>query len=163
MRRVTLMAAWLGATGLATAFAWGVVGAADDQVSERPIVPLQAVTGEPEPATEPTSSADTTTSSSVTTMGDTTPDSTTTTTPTETAIAEDWQVATIPTLGGTVVVSYRSGEVVLGAATPSPGFTVEVDKEGPPEVEVEFEGATLRVEVRVRWQDGQLEVEVDEN
>jgi hypothetical protein len=73
-------------------------------------------------------------------------------------------VKTIPTAGGTLVVSYRPGEVVLDGATPAAGFTVDVDKQGPPEVRVEFESETAKVEVRVEW-DGKLvtDIQVDED
>jgi hypothetical protein len=61
-----------------------------------------------------------------------------------------------------VVVSYRPEEVVLDAATPAPGFSVEIDKPGPPDVDVEFDSEDLRVRVRVEWDD-KLVVEIDEN
>ncbi len=61
-----------------------------------------------------------------------------------------------------MVVSYRPEEVVLEAATPAPGFSVEVGKQGPPDVDVEFESEELRVRVRVEWDD-RLVVEVDED
>ena len=51
------------------------------------------------------------------------------------------------------MVSYRPGEVILDGATPTAGFTVDVDKQGPPEVRVEFESDTAKVEVRVEWDD----------
>jgi hypothetical protein len=77
-------------------------------------------------------------------------------------VAATWQVKTIPTGGGTVVVSYRPGEVILDGATPAAGFTVEVEKQGPPEVRVKFESESSKVEVRVDW-DGKLvtDVQVD--
>jgi hypothetical protein len=77
-------------------------------------------------------------------------------------VAANWQVKTIPTAGGTVVVSYRPGEVVLDGATPAAGFTVEVDKQGPPEVKVKFESESTKVEVRVDW-DGKLVTDVQED
>jgi len=58
-----------------------------------------------------------------------------------------------------VVISYRPGEVVLDGATPAAGFTVEVDEQGPPEVRVEFESDTAKVEVRVEW-DGELVIDL---
>jgi len=90
---------------------------------------------------------------------------TATTTPlgtTSTSVASTWQVRTIPTDGGTVVVSYRPGQVVLDGATPAAGFKVEVEKQGPPEVRVKFENESKKVEVRVDW-DGKLvtDVQVD--
>ena len=58
-----------------------------------------------------------------------------------------------------MVISYRPGEVVLDGATPAAGFTVEVEKQGPPEVRVEFESDTAKVEVRVEW-DGKLVIDI---
>jgi hypothetical protein len=60
-----------------------------------------------------------------------------------------------------VVVTYRTGEVVLGSATPAPGFATDIKKSGPSEVEVEFESEEAKYEVRVRWSNGQLSVETD--
>jgi hypothetical protein len=71
-------------------------------------------------------------------------------------------VKTIPTAGGTVVVSYRPGEVVLDGATPAPGFTVDSDKQGPPDVRVTFESESTHVEVRVEW-DNKLVIDVRED
>jgi hypothetical protein len=59
-----------------------------------------------------------------------------------------------------VVVSFRPGEVVLNGATPAAGFAVDVEKQGPPEVRVEFESGAARFEVRVDW-DGKLVIDVE--
>jgi hypothetical protein len=72
-------------------------------------------------------------------------------------------VKTIPTDGGSVVVSYRPGEVILDGATPAAGFTVDVDKQGPPNVRVEFESEDTKVEVRIEWADKLvIDVRVDD-
>ena len=70
---------------------------------------------------------------------------------------------TASTNGGTVVVKYRPDEVVLQAASPFAGFRVEVDKAGPPKVEVEFENESLKVEVRAKWDRGELVIEISES
>ena len=75
---------------------------------------------------------------------------------------DPWQQTTIPSKGGLVIVSYRPGEVRLESIAPTPGFSYEIDDQGPPEVRVEFEGGDVKVEVRVRW-DGGLVTEVDED
>ncbi|HEX2155002.1 MAG TPA: hypothetical protein VHL52_13630 [Acidimicrobiia bacterium] len=49
----------------------------------------------------------------------------------------------------------------LESATPSPGYAMEIDDRGPDEVRVEFEGEDDDFEVRVRWNNGALGVEVD--
>jgi hypothetical protein len=154
---------------VATTLTWQIVSAADDQVSDRPVAALDLAT------------LDSTTSSStvaVTVASDTTladPSSTTTTTQSSSSSTTTvqsttapttgtaaWQVRKIDTGGGTVVVGYRPGEVVLQSAAPSPGFSVEVKKGGPPEVEVEFEGESAKFEVKAKWSDGQLSVESDQ-
>lgn len=59
-----------------------------------------------------------------------------------------------------MVLRYRPGEVTYQSATPAPGFQVEVDEHGPPEVEVEFESESRKVEVHAAWREGDLDVEV---
>jgi hypothetical protein len=67
---------------------------------------------------------------------------------------------TINSGGGTVIVRYRPGEVELNAATPLPGFDVEVDDAGPPKVRVEFDGDDSDFRVDAEWRDGALDVEI---
>ncbi len=165
MNRFGLIAIWVAATALTTVLAWQIVAAAGEQVSPGPLTPIAS------PITSTTSSSTTLPpSTSLSNPTTTTTESgsggtTATTSPsgaTSTSVATAWQVKTIPTDGGTVVVSYRPGAVVLDGATPAAGFTVEVDKQGPPEVRVKFESESKKVEVRVDW-DGKLvtDVQVD--
>ena len=60
-----------------------------------------------------------------------------------------------------MVVSYRPDEVVLSSAAPAAGFSAEIKKEGPPEVDVEFEGESAKYRVRARWEGGELSVETE--
>ncbi|HEX6947848.1 MAG TPA: hypothetical protein VF246_10910 [Acidimicrobiia bacterium] len=53
------------------------------------------------------------------------------------------------------------GAITFLSAVPAPGFALELDEPGPPEVRVEFIGSDTEVEVRVRWKDGQVEIETD--
>jgi hypothetical protein len=67
-----------------------------------------------------------------------------------------------------VILWYALGEaelllVAYQTVTPAPGFQVEVGKQGPPEVEVEFESESLKIEVHAAWRDGDLDVEVSES
>jgi hypothetical protein len=62
-----------------------------------------------------------------------------------------------------VIISYRPGEVRLESASPSLGFEMEVDSDGPSSVRVEFESNNLRVRVEARWSDGELRTEIDED
>lgn len=149
MNRFGLVAIWVAATALTTVLAWQIVAAAGEQVSPGPLTPLAA------PTTTSASTDLSSTATTSTTQPSTEP-TTVTTTPTgstSASAAANWQVRTIPTAGGTVVVSYRPGEVVHDGSTPAAGFTVDVDKQGPPEVRVEFESETTKVEVRVEWTD----------
>lgn len=58
---------------------------------------------------------------------------------------------------------YRPGEVELQAATPSPGFDADIEDTGPEKVKVEFESQSEEVKVEVRWDEGSLKVEIDED
>ena len=164
MNRFGLIAVWVTATALTTVLAWQIVAAAGEQVSPGPLTPIAA------PVTTSTTGVSTTLPSTTSSPSSTTqpgPGSTTSsTTPssgsTSTTLGASWQVKTIPTAGGTVVVSYRPGEVVLDGATPAPGFTVDSDKQGPPDVRVTFESESTHVEVRVEW-DNKLVIDVRED
>ncbi len=161
MNRFGLVAIWVAATALTTVLAWQIVAAAGEQVSPGPLTPIASpLTSAPGGSTTlPTSTPSSTPVTSTTQPGS---GSTSPTTPggsTSTSTAANWQVKAIPTAGGNVVVSFRPGEVVLDGATPAAGFTVDVEKQGPPEVRVEFESEATRIEVRVSW-DGKLAIEI---
>jgi hypothetical protein len=72
-----------------------------------------------------------------------------------------WSSRTVQTGGGVVVVSYRPDEVVLSSASPAAGFSAEIEKKGPPEVDVEFESESAKYRVRARWGNGDLVVETE--
>lgn len=169
MRRFGIFGIWLVVVVLATTVTWQIVSAADDQVSDRPVAPLNVAapvltdttlsttdTTAPSttlPSTVTTTAAQTTATSSPTTTA------TTATTPTTSAPSTaQWQSRSVQTGGGTVIIRYRPGEVQYQSATPSPGFQVEVDDAGPPDVKVEFESETQKFEVEARWKDGVLDV-----
>jgi hypothetical protein len=61
------------------------------------------------------------------------------------------------------VVSSRGDEVKLDTATPAPGFGMEVDEAGPPEVRIDFDGLVVTVEVRIRSDNGILDIEIKED
>ena len=58
-----------------------------------------------------------------------------------------------------MIVRFRPGAVEYQSATPAPGFQVEVDKAGPPEVKVEFESEEQKFEVEAQWKDDGLDVQ----
>lgn len=153
-----LVAAWVAVLAATTALAWQIVSLADSQVSATPPEIVTATTTVPgastssvaDPSTSTSADATQTTGSIATTSSTRAADPTTAT----------WSVRTVTSLGGTVIVRHRPGEVELQAATPLPGFVVEIDDEGPDRVRVEFESeqADIRVEIRPRG-DG-VEVEI---
>lgn len=167
----TIAGAWMVVAGLATLLTWQIVSAADARVSDRP--PLQVAAPLPGASDSTTSTtvgaegSTTTTGPTPSTGPTTTPSSSTSTQPTTTAAEPpppseaEWSSRTVSTLGGTVVISYRPGEVVLSSASPAAGFAAEIKKAGPPDVDVEFESETARYRVRARWADGALSVEVE--
>lgn len=146
MKRLTLVFGWLVVVGLATALTWQIVSAADDRVSERPIAPLNVTA----PALINAS----------TTSNPTTPATTVAPAPTSTTAAAAWQTRSVRTAGGTVILRYRPGDVTYQSATPAPGFQVEVERPGPPEVRLEFESEAQKVEVDASWEDDGLDVQI---
>lgn len=181
-----LAAGWLLAVVVTTAVAWQIVAVADERVGDRPVSPVQAAptttiqlseatvpTPPPEPTLPPPVDDLTTTTTTLSETTSTTDDGAVTSSPTSTpstsptsttstTAAARWSTKTIATSGGTVVVSYRPGEVVYETAVPSPGFETEIEKTGPPVVEVQFDSNSLRVDIKAEWKSGALDVEVEE-
>lgn len=169
-----MAAAWVAALVVATVLAWQIVGLADSQVGDTPVAvapSLTTTTNGGESTTAPSTSTSTTAARATTT---TTPGATTSsssgatstsssTAASSTTASEQWSLRTVSTTGGVVVVRYRTGEVELQAATPAPGFSVEVDDAGPPRVRVEFESEVADVRVEIRWENGALNVDVSDD
>ena len=188
-RRVLLVGAgWVVATGLATVLAWRAVELVSSEVTERPAVPLSddqvaralgtgaaapATTGTTEtvpgpgatgpegtstsaraPATSPSTATSTSTAGPAPTATPTTSTTSTTMAPavTRTLVAQ----------GGQVAVRYADGGVELLWARPESGFTVDVEKAGPDEVDVRFESDDHRSRVRAFWRNGVPAEEVRE-
>lgn len=169
MRRWNLLAGWLLAVLVSTGLTWQIVSAADNRVSQRPAAPLDLAASAATGATTTTLSTPTTEPSAA--PGESPPPAegppatTSTTTSTTVVPADDtsqetWTTHTEGTPGGSVVLRYREDEVMLQAVSPAPGFQVEVNKEGPPEVDVEFQGVALKVRVRAEWREGRLDLDV---
>jgi hypothetical protein len=170
MKKPLLIALWIVATLATTAVAYVAVNAAGAEVTDRPLTSVVATggsvassststTGQPGTSTSTTGTTGTTSGS---TSSNSSSSSLATATTGTTLSDAPWQQTTIPSMGGLVIVSYRPGEVKLESVAPTPGFSYEIDDQGPPEVRVQFEGGDVRVEVRVRW-DGGLVTEVDED
>ncbi len=184
MRRVGIVAAWVVATMVATMIAASAVGSVRGQVTDVPAIPNagtaallaattttavaeSSTTTGAAPAIDPTTTttaAVTPTSSTTTTT--TTPSSTPTTTSppptTTTTVPTGPAITTYTLIGGQVWISADEPNVAFVNAVPKAGFSVEVEKSGPKEVEVKFESADHQSEFRARWKDGELAIDIDE-
>lgn len=155
MRRWAYMGIWLAATAAATSVAWLAVAAAGDEVSAQPLVPVVTAT------TITGSSSTSTTNSTSTTSG---PTSTTgTSDPTSVTPPTGAKLKPINTAGGKVIVSYTEDEVRLSSATPNPGFDMEIEDAGPEKVDVRFRNDDTEYRVEVRWESGELTVDVNQS
>ena len=161
-----MAAAWLLALVLTTVLTWQIVGLADSQVGDEAplaLAPL-STTSSGSPSSSSTS-VTSTTIATTTTAPDGSSGSSPSTAPTSassvTTAETQWSVRTINSAGGSVLIRYRPGEVEYQAATPAAGFGVEVDDAGPDRVRVEFESEDADVRVEARWENGELDIEVD--
>jgi hypothetical protein len=162
VRKALIVLGWLGATAATTLVAYLAVDAAGSRVGDRPLATVVAPdSGSSTLATASTSTTTSTTPTPATTDNTTASISTVTTADTTTSAAV-WQQQTVNSAAGKIVVSYRPEEVRLESVAPLAGYAYDVEDAGPPEVRVEFEGP-LRVEIRVRWRDGELVTEIDED
>ena len=166
MRRVAMIGLWVLATAITTAVAYVAVNAAGASVTDRPLTAFVADTSTTSVAgvVDTTEAVATTTRPTTSTTTDTTvtagPINSTTST---TAGSAPWEQTTVNSTGGAVIVSSRPNEVRLESVVPLAGFGYEIDEAGPSEVRVEFEGGDLKVEIRIRWENGVLTTEVDDN
>jgi hypothetical protein len=161
MRRMAMIALWVVATGITTAVAYVAVNAAGASVTDRPLSAVVAADVPPTSTTATTTQARTTVPSTPSSTSSTS-NASTSSTPT-TASSAPWEQTTVNSAAGAVIVSYRADEVRLESVVPLAGFRYEIDEAGPDEVRVEFEAAALRVEIRIRWENGALVTEVNEN
>lgn len=150
-----LVAAWVVALVVATLLTWQIVSYADTRVGARPV----EIASVASTASFTSSLATSTSIASSSSTNDTSVPSSSTP---QTSDSE-WSFRTVNTSGGKVVIRYRPDEVELEAATPAPGFDVEIDDAGPQRVRVEFESDTEDIRVEARWKDGTLDVEVSES
>jgi hypothetical protein len=74
---------------------------------------------------------------------------------------EVWTQIVVSSPGGSIVVSYRPGEVRLDAALPVPNFLLEDVDEEPKRVQVEFEGDDVTYTLEAEWERGELVTDVD--
>lgn len=153
VRRLVIIASWIVLGALSSGIAWAVLSTADREVGAGPASPVLTVALS-STTTTPESTTSSSTGSSTSTTSASSP-------PSSGQSSDDWEQSTVPSAGGTVVVEHRPGEVRLVSATPRPGFAMEIDDRGGDEVRVEFESDDDSFEVRVRWDDGALRIDVD--
>ena len=190
-RYLGIGAAWLGATALSVFIASAAVAGIRDRVVETPVAigppttsatqaPVdtttttllempataapQATTTEPPPSTtEPPSQTTTTVGESVTTTTAAPVITTTTTTvPPQTTTTAAASYKTYPLVGGTVTLGVANGEVWVVSLDPAAGFDADIEKDGPNEVEVDFESNTHKSELSAKFEDGELRVKIEE-
>jgi hypothetical protein len=183
--------AWVGATIVAVVVAAAAVGSVRSQVTETPtalgaptavalaadppaadsaapaatettttIAPVDASAAEAE---TPTTSlvppvVTTTTLAGVTATSTTAATTTTTTTQPPAGVTKSYTTA-----AGVVRIMVSGESVTFAGATADPGWTVELEKAGPPEVEVHFEkndDEEDEVEFHAKFEDGELVVTI---
>jgi hypothetical protein len=92
----------------------------------------------------------------------TTPTTATTSTTSTTVAAPVTETRTYQLIGGWVRIAFSPGVVTLDGANPNPGFTMEIEKTGPNEVELDFRSDDHRSEFTAEWKDGVLDVGISE-
>lgn len=103
-----------------------------------------------------TGTTETSTTKPVATSSSTT--STTTTTVTSSL------VKTYTVIGGSVTVEANNGDVTLLGAVPKSGFSAkEEERSDPSKVVVEFESSSHKSKIEIRWRNGELTPEIDED
>lgn len=105
--------------------------------------PRCAGTSQPAPTTPRT--PPTTTPGTPTTMGPAAP-----------APPSGGSARTLPTAGGTVHYRVDGATITLIAATPAPGWVIEVEQGSGREVELDFRSGTRRVQVNLELEDGEV-------
>lgn len=171
MRRPPLLVLmWVAATVAATGLAWAGVSLVADQVVQpvRPSTVSDVLAASPSPSPQVSASPTPTPSATSTpTPGPTaTPSSPPTSTPAEGSDDVDVPQPVIRThqlVGGRVTIEYRPDAVrILVPAEPADGFRVEIDRDGPTELRVEFTSDTHRSRLE-SWWDGGARFEIDED
>jgi hypothetical protein len=180
MRRyLGLGVAWLGATVLSVLIASTAVAGIRDRVVEAPVAagpPTTTTTVAPVTTTS-TTQATTTSTSNTTTTATTTPPETTTTiesqttttappdatttttttaTTTTTVASPEVKYETYTLIGGTVTLEIGEGTVHVASASPNLGFARHVEKDGPTEVKVEFEGNQHKSTLTAYFESGEI-------
>jgi len=189
IRRAGVVFIWVVATLVATTVALAAVRSVAGQVVDEPGSPLLAATGSLGLADSTSSTSSTTTQAptSTTVVPDdglivvsSGPDETeevtnttsapvtsttaaptaTTEPPTTTTAGPAAETTTYQLAGGWVRITSSPGVVTLDAAGPNSGYTMEVEKAGPDEVEVKFRDGEEHSTFKASWDGGKLNVEL---
>jgi cytoskeletal protein RodZ len=171
-RSITLVSTWVVATLAAIGLAWAGVGLVADQVAE-PVRPLDVVAATP--SSSPASSPDATPSPSSAPTASPTPvpdDGGAAEPPAVTGTSDDSdddapsgpdddegedasaETRSYRLVGGTVTISYSATRVDVVVATPADGFDVEVERDGPTDLRVEFTGDDHESRLDASWEEG---------
>lgn len=175
------MLAWLAATVVAVVIATAAVGSVRSQVTDSPSALTSAEAGAliVEPATTTTVASGSTlvTTTTPPTTADSVPHpsattsvapngttSTTSTTSTTAATTVSYSKS-FETEAGSVRVTVDGGSVTFAGAFPQPGWSVELEDNGPERVKVHFEenDGGGEIEISIRLDDGELKVSVDDH
>lgn len=103
------------------------------------------------------------TSSTTTTSPPTTTAAPTTTSTTTTAAPGSDYFETVQLIGGWVRLRVSGDDVFLDGAVPSPGFSLDIKKDGPESVEVEFESDSHESKLHAEISDGELKIDKEED
>jgi cytoskeletal protein RodZ len=103
-----------------------------------------------------------TATSSSTTTSTTVPDTSTTVPPTTTTVAAETGEQFVSLQGGWVRISFAEDRLDLVGAAPEAGYDMEIEDDGPQQVEVEFTNGVHTSSFRARWNDGTLDIEQHE-
>ena len=124
-----------------------------------------STTTAPITTTATASTAATTTTTVPTTTTTVSPTTTATTTTTTvaatTTTAEAWTQIVLASPGGSIVVSYRPGQVRLDTVSPAPTFVLEDVDEAQNRVEVELQGDEVTYTIEAKWVNGELVTDID--
>jgi len=110
------------------------------------------------PVTTKEPTATTTTAPQTTTSTTVPPPSTTTTTTTAPGPVR----STHQLIGGQVTISSLEPTVDYVSAVPAGGFSAEIEETGPNEVKVKFESDAHESSFKAKWEDGELDIDIDE-
>jgi hypothetical protein len=168
MRPLGVISAWLVATLVSMLLVWNAVRPLLAEGTDQPSLTLSQ-----DRVAEIVATSDLTTTTSTTTT-ETVPvpvtEPTATTPPVSTSLPAGGDAAPPPPAtqqqvfhlqGGSVAIEYGAGVELLWAS-PAAGFRAEIKKQGPPDVEVEFESEEHESRFRAEVVNGELEIDEEE-